>query len=213
MSKTQIAFAGAIVLLSVLMGGLFFLVKRHASVVTLSSSYVLPYDYESVKRVLIQTDSAKEILAYHQGKVVESSVDQITLSAEKLLSKDWEIDAKGVYLVSRDDPDAGPMLLRFQQVSHVGKVATDSETKLMEPVGPIKMIKTTVRFSAEGNQTRVDSTVHLHYERLVTKRLVSYMDGKVNASAETSLAKNREAIENLVSKYRGKLIFRFEPKK
>jgi len=203
MNRTQLVLGSLIVVMFAAMAGFYFLVPRHCSQGAAEDIYYIDEDFDRVRRILVRTNSLEEIVSNQHGEVLHQSWHNLNVSADRLRGP-WDINGHGEFIVRTNDPDAGPLILRFRQVIHIGENSLVSESSLVEPVGNLKEYRTHMTMVRDGEKTKVTNQITLKYERRLPTSYIEYMDQKVDESASSSLEKNRESMLSLVRRYADK---------
>lgn len=186
--------------MSVCIGWLCTFVKTHSSEASNSVSYVIDAEFEQVKKIMVRTDALEAIISHEQGSLVDRKYNDVVLSSGSI-RQGFDIDAKSEFVVAKQDPDVGRLLLRFDQNVHLSKDGIMANTVLAEPVGYIKEVRTTMSMKPQGNQTSVTTAIYLRYERKVPKGMIEEVDRRVIEAAQRTLNNNKEAVLELVQKY------------
>lgn len=205
MSRTQKVLGSLIVFTFMTMVGFHFFVPRHASSSKEVGSYTLDVPFDRVRKILIKTDSLEEIVRYQHGQVLHQEWEDLNVSTDRIIGGNgWDIVGHGSFVVRAEDPDAGELILHFNQYVEIKKNSMVSRSWLSQPVGNLKEYETKMVMVGEGEQTKVSNEVYLKYERRLPQTHIDYMDGRVRESAKKAIAKSREGMTNFIEKYRDK---------
>lgn len=181
-----------------------FFTVINVSEFTLVDSYSLPFDFAKVKMVLVRNDVMEEIIAHEHGEIIEKKWNKFVISGDRPFRDGVDIEGSGDFLISKQEPDAGKLLLKFKQQISLTKSSINSVVKLIEPVGYIKAIETTMEVCPQEKETFVKTRIHVKYERLIPKNMVEMVNKKVKESVSQTLATNKEVVSSLVEKYADK---------
>lgn len=181
-----------------------FFTVINVSEFTLVDSYSLPFDFAKVKMVLVRNDVMEEIISHEHGEIVEKKWNKFVISGDRPFRDGVDIDGSGDFLISKQEPDVGKLLLKFKQQISLTKSSINSVVKLIEPVGYIKAIETTMEVCPQEKETLVKTRIHIKYERLIPKNMVELVNKKVKNSALESLSNNKEVVTKFVEKYADK---------
>ena len=171
---------------------------------TLVDSYSLPFDFAKVKMVLVRNDVMEEIISHEHGEIVEKKWNKFVISGDRPFRDGVDIDGSGDFLISKQEPDVGKLLLKFKQQISLTKSSINSVVKLIEPVGYIKAIETAMEVCPQEKETLVKTRIYIRYERLIPKNMIELVNKKVKESAFQTLATNKEVVASLVKKYADK---------
>lgn len=184
--------------------GFKLLVVKHVSEVRLENSYILESEFSKVKSVMVRNDVLEEIVEHEQGEIVDRKWNKFIISGNRPFREGVDVDGSGNFVVSKNDPETGKVLLKFKQQISLTKSQILSKTNLVEPSEYIKNIETTTEMKPSDNQTLVNVKIYIKYERFLPKNMIKSVDKKVQDAANKTLENNKEVITNLVNKYADK---------
>ena len=198
MNRTQ-KISGIVAVFVVLMG-IFLFVPRHTSRGVSSGTIYIDTSFDKVRRILVLNDSLKEMVALQHGEVLHNEWETLRLSSDRLLTLDWDIDGVGNFVVRTQDPNAGELILNFEQKVEVRKDCITSKTRLKKAVGPLQEYDMDLRLSRDGERTKVKLTVSLRYSRKLPRTHIDYMNDKVQSSADQGWEKGINGLVQIIEK-------------
>ena len=188
---------------------LLFLSHKHSATGSTKGSFYLNASYDDMRRVLLTNDCTAELIEKQHGRVIKQEWEDLSigwnhLNTDRLLSS-FDVDGKGYYKVEVNDPEAGTLVLQFQQTVAVRKNHLESVTSLMYPSGALKKYVTTMMLTREGSRTKVDLTVYLEYSRRLPVTHRGYMENKVQEASDAGWHKVQQGLSLVVEKYKDRL--------
>ncbi len=191
-------------------------------------SFVIEEDFTKVRKIMVRTDAAKEIVTMGGGsEFVEQSWDD--LSAEpgtqgktgdgaivkallrNVLSSDpnWEIKLVGKLKVRTLDPyigenGVGKNIVTLEQNVEIVPDHIQSDTKLVEGTGRLLGYAMTTRLEREEDHTRVTLKLTQEINTDAPWFAHSIADRRVRASVERTLANQEDAMRQLIEDNRDK---------
>ena len=175
-----------------------FYVVNHISNVVLEDTYSLPFEFSRVKIVLMKNDVMEEIISNDHGEIIERKWDKFVLSGNRPFRDGININGSGEFLISKNEPDIGKILLKFKQQVSLTRTEINSNVKLIEPIGHIKEIETTMQVIEKEKETLFKIRTYIKYERLIPRSMIETVDKKVKESASKMLRTNREVVTKIV---------------
>jgi len=180
---------------------------------TAQRSFVIEEDFTKVRKIMVRTDAAKEIVTMGgDSEFVEQSWDDVSaepgtqgevgdgLIAKALLRNflssdpNWELQLKGKLKVRTLDPyinksGVGKNVVTLEQNVEIVPDHLQSDTKLVEGSGRLLGYAMTTRLEREEDHTRFAHRI---------------ADRRVRASVEGTLANQEDAIRQLIADNREK---------
>ena len=200
MSRTQIFLIILIVMTFLLGTASIFFFRQHDSSGKQRDTFYIDTNFDVVRKIMVRNDCLEEIVSYQHGEVLDQKWEDLDITMVTL--RKWDIDGVGRLVVKAEDPEAGALILPFEQTVHVRHDNIKSHTYLIDPVKYLKDYQTKVEMSRDGDRTKVVLEVSLKYGRKLPASYVEYMDTKVQESADKGCAKAKEALIAVVAKYR-----------
>jgi len=185
-------------------------------------SFVIDEDFTKVRKIMVRTDAAKEIVTMGGGsEFVEQQWEDISADAagkdvgKKLLrnllssNPDWQLQLHGTLKVRTLDPyisnnENGKNEVTLEQDVEIMPDHLQSDTKLVEGSGRLLDYAMSTRLEREEEHTRV--TLKLTQEINTDAPWFAHgiADRRVRASAERTLANQEDAMRRLIEENRDK---------
>jgi hypothetical protein len=200
MNRTQILLVVLIAITFLIGTAALFFLQHHDSFGNQKGTFYIDTDFDKVRKIMVRNDCLEEIVSYQHGEVLDQDWEDLDVSMVTL--RQWDIDGIGRLIVKTEDPEAGTLILPFEQKVRVRKDSIKSHTYLTEQVKYLKDYQTKVEMSRDGDRTKVVLEVSLEYGRKLPASYVEYMDTKVQESADQGWLKAKEAFQAVVAKYR-----------
>ncbi len=189
---------------------------------TAQRSFVIEEDFTKVRKIMVRTNAAKEIVTMGGGsEFVEQQWDDGSAIAagedvgKKLLRNllsgdpDWQLQLHGTLKVRTLDPyisnnENGKNEVTLEQDVEIVPDHLQSDTKLVEGSGRLLDYAMTTRLEREDDHTRV--TLKLTQEINTDAPWFAHgiADRRVRASAERTLANQEDAMRRLIEENREK---------
>ncbi len=202
--KFQLVFLVAAFFIALGIFGFGKFVQNHVWETIQNHEYVLDCDFPKVKTIMIRADALEAVVAQEHGEILNKEWHRLILSGDKPLRSGIDVDGRFDFSVSKKDPELGHLVLNFSQTIHIGKNKIESVTKLIEPIGHIKDIRTTMEIYPQDQKTRVKTSAFLQYERKIPTYMIESIQKKLDESARKSLINNEQAITQLIKQYADK---------
>jgi hypothetical protein len=182
---------------------------------TADRTFVIAEDFTKVRKIMVRTDAAKEIVTMGGGsEFVEQEWEEASAAAagedfgRKLLknvlssSPDWELKLHGTLKVRTLDDYIGENVVTLEQDVEIVPDHLQSDTKLLEGAGRLLGYAMTTRLEREQDHTRV--TLQLIQEINTDAPWFAHgiADRRVRASAERTLANQETAMRQLIKENR-----------
>lgn len=192
---------------------------------TAELNFVIDHDFTKVRKIMVRTNAAKEIVTMGGGsEFVEQNwdmtdsnvdpgidVDKIGEGAigrgllKNLLgSPDWELKLNGTLKVRTLDEYIGQNVVTLQQAVEIVPDHLQSDTKLIEGAGRLLDYVMTTRLEREDDHTRVLLTLTQEINTDAPWFAHGIADRRVRASAEKTLTNQEAAMRQLIEENKDK---------
>jgi len=184
---------------------------------TAERNFVIEEDFTKVRKIMVRTDAAKEIVTMGGGsEFVEQRWEDGSAAVagedfgKKLLknvlssSPDWELKLQGTLKVRTLDEYIGKNVVTLKQDVEIVPDHLQSDTKLLKGSGRLLGYVMTTRLEREEDHTRVSLQLTQEINTNAPWFAHSIADRRVRASAERTLTNQEEAMRNLISENRDK---------
>ncbi|NOY40222.1 MAG: hypothetical protein GXP26_00090 [Planctomycetes bacterium] len=208
--KTTIGLI-ALVLVLALVASVVILPNEYPTRQTASLSFVIEEDFTKVRKIMVRTDAAKEIITMGGGsEFVEQqwtggNVDPGEKDLGKLLLKNllsdnpnWKLELDGTLKVRTLDDYVGQNVVTLKQHVEIVPDHLQSDTNLLEGSERLLGYEMMTRLEREGEHTRV--TLGLTQEIKTDAPWFAHgiADRRVRASVEQTLANQEVAMRKLI---------------
>lgn len=189
---------------------------------TAQRSFVIEENFTKVRKIMVRTDAAKEIVTMGggsefveqnwddlsaepgvDGEVGEGALGRALLKNVLSSNPDWQLKLQGTLKVRTLDPyiskgDDGKNVVTLQQDVEIVPDHLQSDTKLIEGSGRLLGYAMTTRLEREDDHTRVTLKLTQEINTDAPWFAHSIADRRVRASAERTLANQEDAMRNLI---------------
>ena len=208
------SFAGLVVLF---VASIFVFPREYPTQQSSKRSFVIEEDFTKVRKIMVRTDAAKEIITMGgDSEFVEQKWQDGSANAggkdlgEALLrgvlsgNPDWRIELHGTLKVRTLDEYVGRNVVTLQQDVEIVPDHIQSDTKLIEGGARLLGYAMSTRLEREKNVTRV--TLKLTQEIKTDAPWFAHRvaDRRVLASVEKTLANQENAMRELIEANRDK---------
>ncbi len=208
--KTTIGLV-AVVLVFALVASVVILPNEYPTQQTASLSFVIEEDFTKVRKIMVRTDAAKEIITmggdsefvdqqWTGGNVDPGEKDLGKLLLKNLLSEEpnWKLELDGTLKVRTLDDYVGQNVVTLEQHVEIVPDRLQSETKLLEGSERLLGYEMMTRLERDGKHTRV--TLGLTQEIKTDAPWFAHgiADRRVRASVEQTLANQEVAMRKLI---------------
>lgn len=183
---------------------------------TAELSFVIDHDFTKVRKIMVRTDAAKEIVTMGggsefveqnwndmsaepgiKGKIGEGAIGQALL--KNLLGEaEWELKLQGTLKVRTLDEYIGQNVVTLEQDVEVVPDHLQSDTKLIEGAGRLLDYAMTTRLEREEDHTRVILKLTQEINTDAPWFAHGIADRRVLASAEKTLSNQETAMRQLI---------------
>jgi hypothetical protein len=184
---------------------------------TAAQSFVIEEDFTKVRKIMVRTDAAKEIVTMGGGsEFVEQKWEEGSAAAagedfgRKLLKNvlsrapDWELKLHGTLKVQTLDEYIGKNVVTLKQDVEIVPDHLQSDTKLVHGSGRLLGYAMTTRLEREEDHTRVTLKLTQTINTYAPWFAHGIADRRVLASAERTLANQEKAMRKLIAENRDK---------
>lgn len=192
---------------------------------TVDRSFVIEQDFTKVRKIMVRTNAAKEIVTMGGGSefvdqkwdMNDSSIDpgiDVKEIGEGALGRgllksllgepDWELKLNGTLKVRTLDDYIGENVVTLQQAVEIVPDHIQSDTKLIEGAGRLLDYAMTTRLEREADHTRVTLKLTQEINTDAPWFAHSIADRRVRASAERTLANQEKAMRALIEENKDK---------
>ncbi|MCA9231180.1 MAG: hypothetical protein KDA57_11035 [Planctomycetales bacterium] len=214
MKLSRKARLGSIVLglLVLFAGSAFVLPREYPTEQTATLSFVIEEDFTKVRKIMVRTDAAKEIVTMGGGsEFVEQTWEggNVDAGAEKLgeallrgvLSSDpdWRLELNGKLKVRTLDEYVGQNVVTLQQNVEIVPDHIQSDTILLEGSERLLGYEMTTRLEREGEHSRVTLKLTQEIKTEAPWFAHGIADRRVRASVEKTLANQEAAMRKLIA--------------
>lgn len=189
--------------------------QQYSASKTDQSQFVIPTEFESVRRVLVRTNALEVLIAANGGEVVRHNWQGISLAVDKILQpSNWVVEASGDFEVRYDDEYYGIIILPLKQNVLITKSKMVIRVKLVQPTAHIQRYETEIVLSQHNrSSTIVEQSITT--EILVTipnsQEYEEYIEEQITNSVRDFLENNQQAMTELIERHRGtRLMFRIQ---
>ncbi|RIK79348.1 MAG: hypothetical protein DCC67_10690 [Planctomycetota bacterium] len=203
-TRWAIALILAVVIVAV--GGGLLLRGEYATTQTARRTFVIDEDFTSVRKILVRTDSAKQIVAMgggsefisQQWSAIGGAIDSI-----KLLDPQWRLQLHGTLRVRTKDPYIGQHPIALEQDVVIEVDFLNSDVTLKQPAERLKQYHMKTRFERDPSAGNTRVALELTQEILTDAPWFAHgiADRRVRSSAEQTLANQERAIRRLVAEH------------
>lgn len=224
MTTSQKTNLGCLVagLVLLFVASIFVLPREYPTQQSATRSFVIEEDFTKVRKIMVRTDAAKEIVTmgggsefveqkWNDGSAKPGGKDLGEALLRGVLSgnPDWQLELHGTLKVRTLDPylnkdGAGQNIVTLQQDVEIVPDYIQSDTKLIEGSERLLGYAMTTRLEREEEHTRV--TLELTQEIKTDAPWFAHgiADRRVLASAEKTLANQENAMRELIETNRDK---------
>ena len=190
---------------------------EYATEQTVELSFVIEEDFTKVRKIMVRTNAAKEIVTmggssefieqrWQDGSAAVAGEDFGRKLLKNVLSSapDWELKLHGTLKVRTLDPYIGKNVVRLKQDVEIVPDYLQSDTDLVEGSGRLLDYAMTTRLQREDDHTRVNLKLMQEINTDAPWFAHSIADRRVRASAERTLVNQEQALRQLIAANRDK---------
>jgi hypothetical protein len=190
----------------------YFLFFKHCWVqhnikVVQNAQFVLPYDFEQVRKTMVRTDALEKTIEACGTKLIEKKMDNIQLSSDRIIHGHWLVEAEGTFKLQITDE-------HFNHVVPVALHATITPTSLkstvssIEPVAELQQYQCNTFMQPMGNETllRMEISIVASFTTIKSDTIDKQVNDALIENAQKSMKRMQQTIAEQVNKYKGKKI-------
>ena len=190
----------------------YVLIKKHAFVdhhikVVQNASFILPFDFEHVRKTMVRTDALEKTIEACGTKLIEKKMDNIQLSSDRLIHGHWLVEADGTFKLQITDE-------HFNHVVPVTLHATITPTTLqstvssIEPVAELQQYQCNTSMQPLGNETslKMEISITATFNTIKSDSIDQQVKDALTQNAKNSMKRMQQTIAEQVNKYKGKKI-------
>ncbi len=173
---------------------------------TVERSFVIDEDFTKVRKILVRTDAAKQIVTMTgDSEFIDQQWNTIGagLEGERLLDLKWQLGLEGTLQVRTKDPYVGEQEITLRQTVHIDPDQILSDVTLTKPSLRLRQYAMVTHF-----QRQADGKTLVHQQ--LTQEILTdapwfahgIADRRVYASAEQALENQEAAIRQIVAENR-----------
>jgi hypothetical protein len=168
------------------------------------TSFVLPDDYDTVRKIFVRTNASADLIEYQQGKLVDKQMGQAQLNVQRIRKpQQWTVYANGRFKVRHTDPELGEVVYTLGQKVAINQDRMTVDCVLDEPTKYLKNYDTSLTLAREGTGTLVTLSIGMRIAwKLPSESFKSVLQNRVDKSGIKSINKLQEGIRVVVDKYR-----------
>lgn len=184
-------------------GGLLFR-GEYATTQSAQRQFRIDDNFTSVRKVLVRTDSAKQIVTMGGGsEFVSQKWENVggELDAARLLDSNWRLELRGTLRVRTKDDYIGEHVIDLDQHVVITPDSLVSEVHLKEPTARLKKYEMTTSFKRDPQSGNALIDLALTQEILTDAPWFAHgiADRRVLASVERTLANQETAIRKVIA--------------
>lgn len=217
LSRTKKIIVVILFLGALFVGSIFVLPREYPTEQTAELSFVIEEDFTKVRKIMVRTDAAKEIVTMGGGsEFVEQrwqggsadaagkDIGQALLRNVLSTDPDWELKLHGTLKVRTLDDYVGQNVVTLKQDVEIVPDYLQSDTELLEGSERLLGYAMTTRLEREEAHTRVELKLTQEIKTTAPWFAHGIADRRVRASAERTLANQEVAMRKLIADNRDK---------
>jgi hypothetical protein len=194
---------GVLATLAVVLAASLLAGREYPSRQTARRSFVIDQDFTDVRKILVRTDSSKQIVTMGGGsEYIDQEWTAVggQLDALQLLA-DWKLELHGTLHVRTKDDYIGEHVIGLQQDVEITPDYLHSETHLNEPAERLKEYDMKTYFDRDPETGKAKVSLELTQVILTDAPWFAHgiADRRVKASAERTLSNQETAIRKLIA--------------
>ncbi len=217
LSRKTVLGGGGVGLVLLFGASLVVLPRTYQTEQTAIRSFVMEEDFTKVRKIMVRTDAAKQIITmgggsefveqkWQGGRASPGGKDFGKALLRGVLSSnpDWQLELHGTLKVRTLDAYLGSNVVTLEQDVEIEPDYLQSETKLIEGSARLLGYAMRTRLEREKDFTRVKLMLTQAIKTDAPWFAHGIADRRVRASAERTLANQEEAMRKLITENRDK---------
>lgn len=160
---------------------------------------MLGMDFQEAKKILKHKETLPEILAARNVHLVHRQTGRPSISLKNRKEKGLEIDVSGEIIIYIPE---GNLTLRMLHDVHLDKNELFAIVKLGSPHENIVDVHTQTHMISQNNDTIVQVTNRLVYQRRIPMFLKNYMDRRVSKAVDEMLLAHEQSLKTVLARHR-----------
>ena len=183
-------------------------VFNHRSVVDLtrSRSFTLDMPFVPLRKILVNTDAAKDIInAGEHSTLISKTTNSREGHLNNILAplQSWEGSEVNALMLRITDPYIGTRDAAFTQHVSVTPGSIHSVIELDKPEGPLLFYKITTQISGDGSGSKFETTLEMKFDTPAPWLTHWYARMQVRRAMRRTLRAQETQIKGAVEKHRG----------
>lgn len=205
---------GIAVVLSVALAAVVLWPRDFLILRTAEKTFYIDMPFEDVRKILVRTEATDQIMAQGDtGQLKEfewTEPPAIGLASFNIFKPQWNIQATAMMKVQTSNEEyVGSHLITLKQDVDIQNDHLLSTVLLEEGSERLKEYKNITRFSPDGTRTKIDASLTLGILVTAPNFVRSHAEGRVLANAESKLASQEAAIQNVVEENKNRPLVLF----